>query len=819
MSTGTGSIPFSTYVAQQNANMANSAIGNQQANSTFQNALGVAGTNRTGQGGDVISVEDLLGLGQMDYKSQMSGNTGALPTSVNYPSLSEKIHQGTYGGKMIGNVPIYASPGVIVPIGIEQARSKALLEAGVKAQQKGKKEKFAWEDVMMPEGYNKDWQDAIYGGVQERIYKAQMKYGPQWERALNSLGTEEGRELAQWHKTMQGYSANAKSIVDKAQHIIKYAEDKEGAGMHVSDDALQQAKDLLAATQDMRSIISNPEKGDQILALGQKLESRVGLEKYLRDYWINTIKPDTDLIWADNPYNQTSGKSAGDIYKTIMSTTIDDTEKDDMGKSRLDYIVDVLGRENRQIFRDYNMDTPEGVKEIKGIIKSYYGKKVKDEFIRNRQSTGGGGKLPAATLTPLYMLNEFSNVFQDFKNTGVSSSTWQDNIKLGKDNTVRTTGRYMTFGRDANGNTSYGVNQNPTFMVGAYADVDASQLEKGTSENRLLTLQQTLYNPGYTIGLNKNLQTPSMRYMAFDKDDNIIEDEKTNADKIKGYGWVSYDAKTGQQHEPIPVRRNGVLKEASDVDIDGFNHFELKPDNLHTGVTDVKGGRYAKTGWQFYEGGENYGGKAGMDIFTSTGQYQDGLDDNGNPIMKNNPSLDDVVGKMREGVGGVNFGGNVITDIRKAPGYSEDNQEFDFTIRRGNEVMHGAFVPSKVATGVQALGMITVMTPAGEEWTFLPGETYQKVNKSGVKKWQIKNKTHMGTDLTVDVENTLINGVILAGFDNAQRQLLQQTLNKKHIDRIQDVTGFSSVYGKTSNYSRGAFKGAGRKAGSSSYNF
>ena len=87
------------------------------------------------------------------------------------------------------------------------------------AQQKGKKDKFAWEDVMMPEGYNKDWQDAIYGGVQERIYKAQMKYGPQWERALNSLGTEEGRELAQWHKTMQGYSANAKFIVDKAKQI------------------------------------------------------------------------------------------------------------------------------------------------------------------------------------------------------------------------------------------------------------------------------------------------------------------------------------------------------------------------------------------------------------------------------------------------------------------------------------------------------------------------------------------------------------------------------------------------------------------------
>tara|TARA_Y100000814_G_scaffold293635_1_gene276316 strand:+ start:4924 stop:7383 length:2460 start_codon:yes stop_codon:yes gene_type:complete len=819
MSQPTGSIPFSTYVAQQNANMANSAIGNQQANSTFQNALGVAGANRTGQGGDVISVEDLLGLGQMDYRNQMSANTGALPTSVNYPSLNEKIHQGTYGGKMIGNVPIYASPGVIVPIGIEQARSKALLEAGVKAQQKGKKEKFAWEDVMMPEGYNKDWQDAIYGGVQERIYKAQMKYGPQWERALNSLGTEEGRELAQWHKTMQGYSANAKSIVDKAQQIVKYAEDKEGAGMHVSDEALQQAKDILAATQDMRSIVSNPEKGDQIIGLGQKLVSRVGLEKYLRDYWINTIKPDTDLVWADNPYNQTSGKSAGDIYKTIMSTTIDDTEKDDMGKSRLDYIVDVLGRENRQIFRDYNMDTPEGIKEVKGIIKSYYGKKIKDEFIRNRQATGGGGKLPAATLTPLYMLNEFSNVFQDFKNTGISSSTWQDNIKVGKDNTVRTTGRYMTYGRDASGNTSYGVNQNPTFMIGAYADVDASELEKGTSANRLLTLQQTLYNPGYTIGLNKNLQTPSMRYMAFDENNDIIEDEKTDADKIKGYGWVSYNAKTGQRHEPIPVRRNGDLQDASDVDIDGFNHFELKPDNLNTGITDVKEGLYAKGGWQFYEGGENYGGKAGMDIFTSTGQYQDGLDDEGNPIMKNNPSLDDVVGKMREGVGGVNFGGNVITDIRKASDYTEDNQVFDFTVRRGNEVMHGAFVPEKVMTGQSVLGMVTVMTPASGKWIFLPGEKYHKTETSEGVKWQLKGKTYTGTDLTVDLEKTLINDVILSGFDNAQRQLLQQTLNKKHIDRIQDVTGFSSVYGKTSNFSRGAFKGSGRKVGSSSYNF
>jgi len=174
---------------------------------------------------------------------------GALPElsyGTMFPSANTPIQKGTYGGSVVGNVPLFA-PSMLTPFGVFDAKQRAMEDAAAKkAQEIDAFYKLAAPPQTKRVSVQGELNDEFYRGLQMWQDNAKAAYGDDWTTALKSDVGFNG-----WLNSMGTIAKYEDQVVDQ---VAKLQELENDPDLVLSQDAL----DASAAFMNGVGGLSNP---------------------------------------------------------------------------------------------------------------------------------------------------------------------------------------------------------------------------------------------------------------------------------------------------------------------------------------------------------------------------------------------------------------------------------------------------------------------------------------------------------------------------------------------------------------------------------
>lgn len=160
------------------------------------------------------------------------GNQGVAST---FPTLNQPINVGNVGGQIIGNQPIFAAPGLVLPFGVlmeqqrqlqvaQQQQDKLANVARTEAElgERARREAFKFERPKIPTlkdpGFQGSLNEAGNSVINSFVDQAKQLFGADWQIALKS-DTRIGREFQQAIDGIDVVARNADFITEKFANV------------------------------------------------------------------------------------------------------------------------------------------------------------------------------------------------------------------------------------------------------------------------------------------------------------------------------------------------------------------------------------------------------------------------------------------------------------------------------------------------------------------------------------------------------------------------------------------------------------------------
>ena len=275
---------------------------------------------------------------EMDQLSYMERNpaTGALSLTDYYPDVNNPVGVGSYSGSMIGSTTLFAPGGGLVPLGMMDARDKAIQDAAYsKAKEYDAFRKMYQAPTtklvnIQPE-ISSEYNKMLQGYTQE----AKKKYGSQWAKKL---------------ETDQNFLAKNKAFQD----IAKYGDDIVSTRAEL-DELMKTGKfvmsEALKNTQTKLFNALDPDSPDFKKAgdFYRQYKADINFNQSLNDAVKQIVLNQTGKAWVDDndpeylaSYEETVKNMTPDQKKFIEDTLLQQYQGSDMYKP--EFIKDNVAR-------------------------------------------------------------------------------------------------------------------------------------------------------------------------------------------------------------------------------------------------------------------------------------------------------------------------------------------------------------------------------------------------------------------------------------------------------------------------------------------
>lgn len=218
---------------------------------------------------------------------------GALPQTTYTPGINRPITAGGYSGRVIGNTTFFAPQGQVVPLGIIDAREKAMQEAAMKAAELEKQQADAEAKLNIfkiptaPELSNKNYQRTynkrFNNYVNEYIQMAQEKFGPKdWARGLQDPNNEMGRNFQQGLAQFDYIAKHGNQITQEVAELQK----------KIDDGEMQTTPYIRGLMRDVDNAMGSFESGDpqDLMNAVGRVQAVKNLDNYLNKNKIVTAE-------------------------------------------------------------------------------------------------------------------------------------------------------------------------------------------------------------------------------------------------------------------------------------------------------------------------------------------------------------------------------------------------------------------------------------------------------------------------------------------------------------------------------------------------
>ncbi len=155
-------------------------------------------------------------------QKQYEGGLPEMSFGTMFPSAGIPIQKGTYGGSVVGNVPLFA-PSMLTPFGVFDAKQRAMQDAAAKkAQEIDAFYKMAAPPQTKRVAVQGELNDEFYRGLQMWQDNAKAAYGDDWTTALRNDTGFNG-----WLNSMTTVARYEDSIVDQVAKLQELENDTE----------------------------------------------------------------------------------------------------------------------------------------------------------------------------------------------------------------------------------------------------------------------------------------------------------------------------------------------------------------------------------------------------------------------------------------------------------------------------------------------------------------------------------------------------------------------------------------------------------------
>ena len=266
------------------------------------------------------------GKSPSDFDKQFS-DSSILPSSEQFLTANQPIRVGTYSGKVIGNVPIFAAPAALTPTNIIMKRASELDKAA-KARAKASQKAMDALKFSTPEQFQKEIDDLTTDVINEYLNKSGGNYYKVTDRstALGQQYAKDKARLSQITKTVNAIDLQGR---EKLKKVANGSED-------VPTEVFETVTSFLSGKgkYSLKSLMSDG--GEKTLTnLRTTLQTYENRNNVIDKYVINKIKP--DLIPAlQDKWNSLDEKGKAEFKNLIQQTKL----KGNQGKVALTSFIE-----------------------------------------------------------------------------------------------------------------------------------------------------------------------------------------------------------------------------------------------------------------------------------------------------------------------------------------------------------------------------------------------------------------------------------------------------------------------------------------------
>jgi hypothetical protein len=181
------------------------------------------------------------------YGSRGRSEPGIEQLSVQdyYPDMGTPLQVGAYQGSMIGSNPIFAAGGLEMPVGIYDARRRALSQAAA-AGTAAKERFFSPEDIKTFKTYQGQINDAQLDAMNWAFEESRKSPNP------NAFTDRNSPVYKEYSKRMAKISGRAAAIMEAGDWATKLLDDKNYDQRHLRGKERQVIQDLVAGNFDWK---------------------------------------------------------------------------------------------------------------------------------------------------------------------------------------------------------------------------------------------------------------------------------------------------------------------------------------------------------------------------------------------------------------------------------------------------------------------------------------------------------------------------------------------------------------------------------------
>lgn len=246
---------------------------------------------------------------------------GALPQTTYTPGINRPITAGGYSGRVIGNTTFFTPQGQVVPLGIIDAREKAMQEAAMKAaelkQQKAARqaELNAWEVPTSPQlndkNYQRQYNKEFNTFINESIDEAKKLYGDNWRQAIKDPTNALGRDFQQKMSTFQYIAERGNMLTDK---FAKWMDLEQKGELYLPEESKKAVYEAYNRLGDFK----NADITD-LYGLERQITKDIDINKYFKDTGILS----KEMYQVDEEIRRGAGSLSSDQWNTFTKETIE----------------------------------------------------------------------------------------------------------------------------------------------------------------------------------------------------------------------------------------------------------------------------------------------------------------------------------------------------------------------------------------------------------------------------------------------------------------------------------------------------------------
>lgn len=253
---------------------------------------------------------NVTGKSTSDFDKQFS-DSSILPSSEQFLTANQPVRVGTYSGKVIGNVPIFAAPAALSPTNIIMKRASQLDKAA-KARAKSSKKAMDALKFSTPEQFQKEIDDLTTDVINEYLNKSGGNYYKVTDRstALGQQYAKDKARLSQIAKTVNAIDSQGREILKK---VANGSED-------VPTEVFETVTSFLSGKGKYSLKALMEDGGEKTLTnLRTTLQTFENRNNVIDKYVINKIKPNLIPALADTWENL--DKEGKKDFKNLVQQT------------------------------------------------------------------------------------------------------------------------------------------------------------------------------------------------------------------------------------------------------------------------------------------------------------------------------------------------------------------------------------------------------------------------------------------------------------------------------------------------------------------